>query len=209
VKRLLRIRRAALALTLLAAAAPAHAESLWERRDPSRAFLFFDANARHKGDQLTVIIEEITGVENSEEREMSKESSASKSMDVDSSATGDYGGPVGAAAFNFNSDSDRAFEGDASFTSQREVTTRMGATVKDVLPNGNLVIMGEKHIVVAGDERIMKISGVVRPYDITPGNTVSSRNIAQFRITYDGSGQEQSFVRQGIFGRVMNKLWPF
>jgi flagellar L-ring protein precursor FlgH len=212
VKQLVRLRWAALASTLLAAVSAnpsAHAESLWERRDPARAFLFFDTNARHKGDQLTVIIEETTGVENSEARALSKESAASKSMDVDSSASGDFGGPVGAAAFDFNSDSNRSFDGDASFSSQREVSTRMAATVTDVLPNGNLVIKGEKNVVVAGDERIMIISGIVRPYDVTPGNTVSSRNIAQWRITYDGHGQEQSFVRQGYFSRLMNKLWPF
>lgn len=211
-KRLFRIRRAALTSTLLAAAASStavHAESLWERRDPTRAFLFYDTNARHKGDQLTVIIQENTGVENSEARAMSKESAASKSLNIDSSASGDYGGPEGSAAFDFSSDSDRSFDGDATFSSQREVSTRMAATVIDVLPNGNLVIKGSKTVVVAGDERIMKISGIVRPYDVTPGNTISSRNIAQFRITYDGNGQEQSFVRQGLFGRVMNKLWPF
>lgn len=211
-KRPFRNRRAALLATLLAAAASTTsvpAESLWKRRDPTQAFLFYDANARHKGDQLTVIIEENTGVENSEARALSKQSATSKSMNVDSSASGDYGGPEGSAAFDFSSDSDRSFDGDATFSSQREVSTRMAATVTDVLPNGNLVIEGKKNVVVAGDERIMMISGIVRPYDITPGNTVSSRNVANWRITYDGNGQEQNFVRQGYFSRFMNKLWPF
>lgn len=211
-KKTSRSRRAALGIMVLAAASsagPAGAESLWQRRDPNRAFLFFDTQARHKGDILTVIINETTDVQNNEDRGLSKETSTSKSSDVDSSASGDFPGLEGTAAFDFNSDSERSFDGEASFTSEREFTTRVAATVIDVLPNGNLVIQGEKTVTVTGDKRILKISGTVRPYDISPDNTITSRDIAQFRITYDGTGQEQAFVRQGILGRVLNKLWPF
>jgi flagellar L-ring protein FlgH len=196
-------------LTAAASATPARGESLWERRDPNRAFLFFDTQARHKGDIVTVIINEVTGVENKEDRGLSKETETSKSSDIDSSASGDFGGPEGSAAFDFNSDSSRSFDGEATFTSEREFTTRVAAHVIDVLPNGNLVLQGERYVGVAGDERILKISGTVRPYDISPDNTITSRDIAQFRITYEGNGQEQAFVRQGILGRMLNKLWPF
>jgi flagellar L-ring protein precursor FlgH len=130
-------------------------------------------------------------------------------MDVESSNSGDFGGPVGAAAFDFNSDSERSFEGEASFSSEREFLTRVSATVIDVLPNGNMMIEGRRRVTVTGDERVLIVSGVVRPYDVAADNSVVSRNISQLSITYDGNGQEQSFVRQGIFGRVMNKLWPW
>jgi len=212
VKLSLHIRRLAAASTLLAAAiAPqsVRGESLWERRDPARAFLFYDTSARHKGDLVTVIVNEATDVQNIDDRSMSKQSSASKAMDIASEATGDYGGPIGAAAFDFNSDSERSFDGDASFSSQREFNTRVAATVTDVLPNGNLVIEGRRNVSVAGDERVLVISGIVRPYDVSPDNTIHSRHIAQWRIAYDGNGQEQAFTRQGMFSRIMNKLWPF
>lgn len=208
----MKLRRLAATSTILAAALAPQAsrgESLWERRDPGRAFLFYDTNARNVGDLITVIISETTDVQNSEDRSLSKESSAAKNMEVDSSASGDFGGPVGAAAFDFTSDSERSFDGDATFSSQREFNTRVTASVTEVLPNGNLVIEGTRNVTVAGDERVLLISGVVRPYDISPGNTIQSRSIAQFRIAYDGNGQEQAFTRQGRFGRFMNKLWPF
>lgn len=208
----LRLRRLAATSTVLAATLAPQAsrgESLWERRDPARAFLFYDTSARNVGDNITVIISEVTDVQNKEDRSLSKESAASKNMAVDSSASGDFGGPVGAAAFNFNSDSQRSFDGDASFSSQRAFNTRVTASVTEVLPNGNLVIEGTRKVTVAGDERILVITGIVRPYDISPGNTIQSRSIAQFQIAYDGSGQEQAFTRQGLFGRFMNKLWPF
>jgi flagellar L-ring protein precursor FlgH len=130
-------------------------------------------------------------------------------MDIESSASGDYGDAGGSAEFDFSSESERAFDGAASFRSQRDFTTRMTASVVDVLPNGNLVISGRKNVVVAGDERILIVSGIVRPYDVSPDNTVQSRYIADFRIDYEGIGQEQAFTRQGFFGRFMNKVWPF
>lgn len=199
-----------LAAFLTAACGPvALGESLWERRDPAKAFVFFDTQARNVGDLLTVVIDENTGVQNKENRALSKESQAAKSMDISSSASGDYGDAGGAAAFDFNTESERAFDGAASFRSQREFTTRMTASVVDVLPNGNLVISGRRNVIVAGDERILVISGIVRPYDIAPDNTIASRFIAEFRIAYEGNGQEQAFVRQGFFSRLMNKVWPF
>jgi len=204
-------RWAAASLLVVASFAPqaSRAESLWERRDPQRAFLFYDTSARRVGDVVTILIDDVTNVSNSDDRSMSKETNASKSMDVASEATGDFGGPVGAAAFDFNSDSERSFDGDASFNSQREFSTRVTASVTEVLPNGNLVIEGSRNVVIEGDERVLVVSGIVRPYDVSPGNTVSSRHIAKLRIAYDGNGQEQAFTRQGMFGRIMNKLWPW
>lgn len=187
----------------------ARADSLWQRRDPDKAFLFYDTQARNIGDLLTVVISENTGVQNQENRALNKESEASKSMDISQSASGDFGDAEGAAAFDFNSESERSFDGGASFRSQREFTTRLTASVVDVLPNGNLVISGRKNVIVAGDERILVVSGIVRPYDVSPDNSIQSRFIADFRIAYEGIGQEQAFTRQGAFGRLMNKLWPF
>ena len=185
------------------------ADSLWQRRDPDKSFLFYDTQARNIGDLLTVVISENTGVQNQENRALNKESEASKSMDISQSASGDFGDAEGEAAFDFNSESERSFDGGASFRSQREFTTRMTASVVDVLPNGNLVISGRKNVVVTGDERILVVSGIVRPLDVSPDNSIQSRFIADFRIAYEGVGQEQAFTRQGAFGRLMNKLWPF
>lgn len=187
----------------------ARGESLWQRRDAARAFLFFDTQARNVGDLLTVVISETTGVQNQEERALSKENEASSSFDMESSASGDYGTAGGSAEFDFDSESERGFDGAASFRSQRDFATRLTASVVDVLPNGNLVISGRKNVVVAGDERILIVSGIVRPYDVSPDNTVQSRYIADFRVAYEGIGQEQAFTRQGFFGRFMNKVWPF
>lgn len=184
-------------------------ESLWARRDPAKAYLFFDTQARDIGDLITVLINENTGVQNRENRAMSKETEASNAFDVSHAASGDLGSASGAAEFDFESESDRSFDGEASFRSQREFSTRLTATVVDVLPNGNLVISGRRRVVVAGDERILVVSGVVRPYDVSPDNSIHSRLIAEFRTSYEGTGQEQHFTRQGFLGKAMNWLWPF
>ena len=72
-KRRTQLTRAALSASLLVAAAlpvTVRGESLWERRDPRRAFMFYDVNARHKGDVITVVISDKTSVQNSDDREM-------------------------------------------------------------------------------------------------------------------------------------------
>src|SRR5262249_51268395 len=147
--------------------------------------------------------------QNSDDREMKKESSADSKMDLSSAITGDYGNSAGEFKYDFATDSDRSFDGSASFNSQRTFTTSIGVTVQDVLPNGNMVIYGWKKIGAAGDERMMVVTGIVRPFDVEPGNQVQSKNMVQFQISYEGVGQEQAFVRQGFFSRVINKLWPF
>ena len=79
----------------------------------------------------------------------------------------------------------------------------------DRLPNGNLVVSGSRDIVVEGDLRQLVLSGIIREFDIRDDNTVSSRNVAQLRIQYNGKGAETHFVNQGWLARRLNKWWPF
>ena len=62
---------------------------------------------------------------------------------------------------------------------------------------------------LSGDERILRISGVVRPIDIGAGNVVESQFIANFQVAYDGKGVETKFTNQGWMSRFVNQVWPF
>ena len=81
--------------------------------------------------------------------------------------------------------------------------------VMDLLPNGNMVIGGRRQRVVSGELRTLVISGIVRPLDIRPDNTIRSQFIANFRVDYLGKGPESEFTNQGWFGKTLNALWPF
>jgi len=181
------------------------AESIWERRSDRSAYLFRDNRARRVGQLLTVRINESTFIDNDEERTLEKDTTSSFLLDV-------------AGAFrqgNFNMDtnsklnSNRKFDGESELESDRRFIDDITVTVVDILPNGNLVIEGSRRRMVANECRMLRVAGAVRPDDIGLGNIVESRHIANFQISYEGGGDESTFINQGGGGRLMNWLWPF
>jgi len=183
--------------------------SLWDRRKPSKTFLFYDTQARQVGDLLTLLISEATDVENSESRALNKEAEDSGLLNL----TTGTGGDLAASAANVEGEgrgsSNRKFDGSTSFSSDRQFTDRVTITVMDVMPNGNLVVAGARHITVAGDRRVLHVSGIVRPIDIAADNSITSRLVAGLEVKYEGDGVESNFTKQGWLSRLSNKLWPF
>lgn len=83
-------------------------------------------------------------------------------------------------------------------------------TVADVLPNGVLVVRGEKWLTLNTGDELIRISGLVRPDDISTDNTVSSTRIADARITYSGTGAFANASQPGWLSRFfMSPAWPF
>lgn len=185
------------------------ADSLWKKRDPQRAYLFYDSRARNVGDLLTLIISESSEVENSENRSMDKNSSNGASADYAASSTGGLATQAATASLDFASSAKRAFSGKANYRDSREYTDHITVTVVDVLPNGNLVISGRRCLSIAGEQRTLVVSGVVRPIDLGPDNKISSRYVADMKTVYEGEGTSKRFTRQGWLGRAANKVWPF
>ncbi|HYV38339.1 MAG TPA: flagellar basal body L-ring protein FlgH [Gemmataceae bacterium] len=201
----------ALSLFVLASAAEtAQAQSLWDRRDPQFANLFMDTRARYPGDLLTIVINESTEFEGTEKKELDTQTNTNAAL----AAKGNYS--VGkltardfAAAFDGSAASGRKFDGKANNSIDRRLLDRMTVTVVGVLPNGNLVVEGRRARVITNETRILVVSGVVRPLDIGPYNTIQSQFIADFRVVYEGKGPESRFTNQGWLGKVMNYVWPF
>lgn len=187
----------------------AQAESLWARRSSNHAYLFQDTRARRVGDLLTIVVAEDVSVNNSEDRALDKSTEADANLDFESATGGGFGAQGATGMMDFGSSSSRSFGGEATYRSARAFSGRISVTVMDVLPNGNLVISGQRKINVAGDERTLVVSGIVRANDIGPDNTINSRFIADMRMHYVGQGVEQKFTNQGWLGRVVNVVWPF
>ena len=187
----------------------AGADSIWERRDPRAAALFQDNKARGVGDLLTVTISETTTTNEREQRALDK----NMKNNADANYQGNYTfGAKSAAAGNLkatgSTNTRRQFSGSSQLTSDRRFVDRMAVTVVDVLPNGNLVFEGSRTRVVAGEERLLRITGVVRPTDIGAANTIQSQFIANFKVSYVGRGQESEFVNQSWLGRAVNYILP-
>lgn len=187
----------------------AMADSLWKKRDPQKAYLFYDSRARNVGDLLTLIISEASEVENSENRSMDKNSSNGASADYAAGSSGGLATQAASASLDFASSAKRAFSGKANYRDSREYTDHITVTVVDVLPNGNLVISGRRCLSIAGEQRTLVVSGVVRPIDLGPDNKISSRYVADLKTVYEGEGTSKKFTRQGWFSRAANKVWPF
>lgn len=97
--------------------------------------------------------------------------------------------------------SSSAFAGSSNSTQSNSLTGDITVTVSDVLPNGNLVVRGEKRFNFNQGNEYIKIAGIVRPYDIGPDNTVASTKLADATIMYNGDGALADANRMGWLAR--------
>jgi flagellar L-ring protein precursor FlgH len=185
------------------------AESIWQRRSQRYGYLFNDQRARNIGDIVTVLVVETSAINQREQRQLKKATDTSAKFTYSGSSSSDGGGRKGAANIAGDLSSNRSFDGNAQLSSDRQFTDTLTATVVDVLPNGNLVIEGHRVRVVSGEQRLLRVTGIVRPVDLTAFNTVQSAAVANFKIEYAGHGVDTNFTSQGWLGRVVNHLWPF
>lgn len=185
------------------------AESHWEHRRPGRAFLFRDSKARCVGDQLVVHIVEDTAVTNRENRQLDRETDNQGGFNFSGEADGGFGEQGASTDVDLGANSDRSFGGTATFRSTREIEDSLSVVVTEVLPSGNLVVRGRTDIVIGDEHRTMCISGVIRPIDIGPDNTITSDYITDLQLQYEGEGSDSRALKQGWWSRRLGWLSPF
>lgn len=205
-------RRNTIAVMLAAAISTAsslRADSLWRNRIPQRTNLCQDTRARNVGDLITIVVTEFSEVDNSEDKSMSKSGGNSVKSDFEATSGGGLSTQSSNASLDLSSSAARNFNGKASYKDSRGYTDQITATVVDVLPNGNMLVAGRRTLTIAGEQRNLIISGMVRELDLGLDNKVNSRFVADLRTVYEGDGPSRKFVRQGWFSRAANKVWPF
>lgn len=108
-------------------------------------------------------------------------------------------------------DIDGSRKSDAKADAQRSgsFTTVFSATVIDVLPNGNLILVGKKTKGLFEDDKELELTGVCRPYDISADNTVASNKIADLRIRFVASGPVAEASQKGLLAKAWDKFWNF
>ena len=167
--------------------------------------LFGDVRARHVGDTLTVVLTEQT--------------SASKNAATNFAKSSDFdaGSPVlGGTTVTRNGDNilnnvwetDQNFDGSGSSSQSNSLSGDITVTVHEVYPNGNLRVQGEKWIELNRGKEYVRVSGIVRPFDVSTANTVTSSQLADARITYSGRGDIANSNKPGVGARLFNKFWP-
>ena len=195
-----------LLLAVLVPAPSARADSLF---DVKRVSMFQDTRARAVGDILTIIVVENTTATNKGSSKFDKKISMAGGVKVE--GVFDYLFPHFFQPFeplkSMDIDPSEKFDGSGETTSDNNFSTRMTATVIEVLPNGNLVIEGSRNIKVNEEDQELVLRGVIRPTDVTPANTILSSNIADAEISYKGKGPIGRRNKPGIMSQFFN--WVF
>ncbi len=104
---------------------------------------------------------------------------------------------------------ENGFDGAGATKRKNSVAATLTAVVREVFPNGNLYIEGMKEVIINNERQYIILSGVIRPEDIRPDNSITSDLIADARIVYTGSGVVSDKQRPGWLGRLMDLVWPF
>jgi flagellar L-ring protein FlgH len=104
--------------------------------------------------------------------------------------------------------SNNKFDGKGSTESNNTFTGTITATVIEVLPNGHLIIAGEKQIGVNQNVDVLRFSGQIDPINIQPGNVVASSTIANVRVDQRGRGAQNAAQGIGWLARFFLSLSP-
>ena len=99
------------------------------------------------------------------------------------------------------------YSGVGQTTRKSKVEAIVSCIVTNILPNGHLVVSGERLVDVNNDSEIIQISGIVRPSDVDAKNTIESYQIAQFNISLKGKGVVNSKQTPGFLSNFFN--WVF
>ncbi len=182
---------------------PAPAEgSLWT---PSAPVLFLDQRARHVGDTVTVDI-----VENNSSS-ATADTTANRTSTLEAGIPNLLGKNLNQGSNNdlLSANLSKKYQAQGSTDRSGTVTASIGARVTQVLPNGDLVIYGERETKVNNEVQYIRVSGIIRPDDIGQDNRIQSTYIADAHIEYYGKGSLGDQLQPGFLMRVLDKIWPF
>ncbi|WP_116811810.1 flagellar basal body L-ring protein FlgH [Steroidobacter cummioxidans] len=169
--------------------------------------LFENPVARRVGDTLTIRLLESTNATKS------SSTSTSKATNVDMPGVTIAGRPVtanGTPILNAQVDNSTSFDGAGGSSQSNRLVGDITVTVAQRLPNGNLLIRGQKWITINQGREYVRIQGIVRPIDIDPDNSISSLKVADAQIGYGGKGALNDANTPGLLARFFNVPWlPF
>ena len=101
------------------------------------------------------------------------------------------------------------FTGTGSAAQSNSMTGTISVTIVRVYPNGNLEVKGQRKLEYNSGTEYLRLSGVVRPDDISSSNTISSKKVADAQISYVGTGDMNDSVTKGWLSRYFAYVSPF
>lgn len=165
---------------------------------------FEDRRARLVGDTVTIqITESLTAsqVSSSTSNRDTNVSSAISAFPMQTAA--------GLGRFDIGATSKNDFSGKGGTQSANTFSGTITATVVDVLPNGNLIVTGEKQIGVNHNVDVLRFSGTVDPRLLQPGSVIASTQVANVRVESKGRGPQGEAQQIGWLSRFFLNFLPF
>jgi flagellar L-ring protein precursor FlgH len=183
--------------------------SLW---DTNRNSFFKDQRAADIGDVLTVNIslndQAVLSDETQRQRTNTEDAGLSNFFGLESNLAHVLPKAVDPSKL-VGANSDSNSDGKGTINRQEQIDVKLAATVLQILPNGNFVIGGKQEIRVNFEDRILQVMGIIRPQDVSIGNSIDYDQIAEARISYGGKGQLTD-VQQPRYGQQLyDVLMPF
>ena len=166
--------------------------------------LFEDRRARFIGDVITVNLVESTAASKKSSTTAERNSSLAASISALSKL------PLnGLAGLDATASDASKFGGKGDAAANNTFTGTITTTVIEVMPNGNLLVSGEKQIAVNQGNEFIRFSGVVNPVYVTGANTVQSTQVADARVEYRANGYLDEAQTMGWMQRFFLNVMPF
>lgn len=170
------------------------------------ASLFTDQRARQIGDIVTITLSETTS------STKSATTTLKKKRNVNFAAPNVLGVTPALKNLDLTAgiENDSKFEGDGSSKQSNKLSGSIAVTITEILPNGLLMVKGEKWITLNQGDEFIRIRGLIRPSDIDANNRIASTKLADARITYSGKGDVSGSNQMGWLSKFFNsRYWPF
>jgi flagellar L-ring protein precursor FlgH len=169
--------------------------------------LFEDNKAMRVGDILTIKFNELTQAQKKDDLNSKKDNQ------ISFTAPSLFGMAVSTMTghdLNTKVASKNQFTGSGAADQSNSLTGDISVTVVELLPNGNLKVRGEKRVTLNQGDEYIRLSGIVRPVDVDPSNTISSDKVADATIMYTGNGAMADASKMGWISRILYSPWfPF
>lgn len=191
--------------------------SLYARKGTS---LFADKKDLQIGDIIQVIVSENLNKDAHNKRELTNDRTHTLGGGLVTPMAGNTAGLGGVTdniatnankllGANFNTTSKDDFKGEVKSYSKESFSTKISVIIEEVYQNGNYFIRGSKEMLLDKQLQKIKISGVIRPYDISPDNSIQSSQVANLKVLYNKAGDDQEVMHEGWGYKLLKAIWPF
>lgn len=157
-----------------------------------------EGRASRVGDILTVAFTESFQATKSQNASTSKSSTSSVTLPTALPPIGEL----------FSTGADNSFSGSGSTAQSNSLSGSLSVHVVRVFRNGNLEILGQKKLVLNNGDEYIRVSGIVRPRDISAANVVQSDRIANAEINYIGAGDIARTGKKGWYTKLIETISP-